>query len=543
MRYRFTGNPSLPKLSWVADVSQAEEIVSIQHGPFVEVRDRFFIEGVWNGEFEVGDFAATDCIFGSGAILGDRSVRFVSSASTTDYLYYQRSDKRVVVSNSLPLLLSYIDDSLDPHFTGYPPIHYSITEGIEDYIREIPTLKGCVTRLMYRNLEVSHARVAEVEKEMPPPFHNFEDYYSYLVQNYRLIVKNARDTKRKVPLQIFSTQSKGYDTTAVNAIAVKCGIDKVFTVSKGKSTRHLADNDAAHQVDDDGSEICDALGLQCISIDRRSFAKEFSEEYLYYAGLHANQDANLKEINSYVSTPTLLLTGTLGELWYTVRCMQNHSQPTDSELRRWDLGGHGLAELRLVVGFVHLPLPYIGARRREDIVRITESPEMEPWRLGTSYDRPIPRRIAEQAGVPRDLFGQVKTGSVVLFPQPSVPYGEQLRKEFFDFLVRAGLLGKQMPKLWPFVRLVNTVLSLRSEKRYPAVHYSERIISKLFRKNFRFKPLWRHLDGSLFCFCVNKCALLYTKLEIADFDSLGSERVRTGNPTDFPGERVKLAGH
>jgi hypothetical protein len=509
LRYRFAVNPSLPKLSWVADVSQAEEIVSIQHGPFVEVRDRFFIEGVWNGEFEVGDFAATDCIFGSGAILGDRSVLFVSSASTTDYLYYQRSDKRVVVSNSLPLLLSYIDDSLDPHFTGYPRIHYSITEGIEDYIREIPTLKGSVMRLMYRNLEVSPARVAEVEKDMPPRFHSFEDYYSYVVENYRRIVNNSRDPNREILMQIFSTQSKGYDSTAVNAIAAKFGIDKVFTVSKGKNSRYLATNDASKQVDDDGSAVCKAIGLDCIVIDRRSFAKEFDQEYLYYAGLHANQDANLKEINSYISTPTLLLTGTLGELWYTVRCMQNNSQPTDSELRRWDLGGHGLAEIRLVVGFVHLPLPYIGARRREDIVRITESPEMEPWRLGTSYDRPIPRRIAEEAGIPRDLFGQVKTGSVVLFPQPSVPYGKQRREDFFDFLVREGLLGQKALKFWPFVLFVNRVLSLRSEKRYPAVYYSERIISKLFRKDFRFKPLWRHLDGSLFCFCVNKFAQKY----------------------------------
>jgi len=483
--------------------------VSIHHGPFVEVRESFFIEGVWNGEFEKGEFGATDCVFGSGAILGDRSVLFVSSASTTDYLYYQRSDKRVVVSNSLPLLLSYIDESLDPHFTGYPPIHYSITEGIEDYIREIPTLKGCVTRLIYRNLEVSPARVAEVEKDMPPRFHSFADYYSYVVENYRRIVDNARDPKREILMQIFSTQSKGYDSTAVNAIAAKFGIDKVFTVSKGKNSRYLATNDASKQVDDDGSAVCKAIGLDCIVIDRRSFAKEFDQEYLYYAGLHANQDANLKDINGYVSTASILLTGTLGEIWYTHSCILNGGFHTDSELKRGDLGCHGLAEIRLAVGFIQLPLPYIGARRREDILRITESPEMEPWRLGTSYDRPIPRRIAEEAGIPRDLFGQVKTGSVVLFPQPSVPYGKQLREEYFDFLVREGLLGKQMLKLWPFVRFVNTVLSLRSEKRYPAVYYSERIIAKLFRKDFRFKPLWRHLDGSLFCFCVNKFAHKY----------------------------------
>ena len=82
----------------------------------------------------------------------------------------------------------------------------------------------------------------------------------------------------------------------------------------------------------------------------------------------------------------------------------------DSAIRRGDLGGHGMGELRLALGFVQLPLPFMGARQKADIVRITESSEMDPWRLGNAYDRPIPRRIAEEAGVPRHLFGQSKDG-------------------------------------------------------------------------------------------------------------------------------------
>ena len=35
---------------------------------------------------------------------------------------------------------------------------------------------------------------------------------------------------------------------------------------------------------------------------------------------------------------------------------------------------------------------------------------MKPWSVAKSYDRPIARRIAEEAGVPRHLFGQVKKG-------------------------------------------------------------------------------------------------------------------------------------
>jgi hypothetical protein len=491
----------------VASITGDGETVSVHHGLFVEVRDHFFIEGVWNGPFDKGNFGSTDCVFGTGAVLRNRSVLFVSSASTTDYLYYHQAAELVVVSNSLPLLLSYTGDSLDPHFTGYPVINDSIIAGINEYIRDIPTLKGSVKRLMYRNLEVSAGRVNETEKDMSPNFACYNDYYAYLAGNYQLIVDNIRDSSRKFPVQIFSTQSKGYDSTALNAIAAKFGIDNVFTITKGKSPKHFATRDKDTQIDDDGTAVCNALGLNFVPIDRRSFTREFDQEYLYYAALHYNQDANFNEIMGYVSDVSVILTGTLGEMWYTAQCCKDRPGYINADLKRWDHGGHGLSEIRLVVGFIHLPLGYIGARRREDIFRITESPEMGPWRLENSYDRPIPRRIAEEAGVPRDLFGQVKVGSVVLFPSPSLPYGRGLREEFLESLVNEGIMTRWATKLWPFVHFVNTVISFRYN--YRAVYYLERLISRIIRKEFAFDSLWKRLDGSLFCFCVNKCAHEY----------------------------------
>jgi hypothetical protein len=56
--------PSLPKFAWVAEVDRNRETVTLLHGPKVEVREKFFIEGVWNGSFESGNFGETDCVFG-----------------------------------------------------------------------------------------------------------------------------------------------------------------------------------------------------------------------------------------------------------------------------------------------------------------------------------------------------------------------------------------------------------------------------------------------------------------------------------------------
>ena len=44
---------------------------------------------------------------------------------------------------------------------------------------------------------------------------------------------------------------------------------------------------------------------------------------------------------------------------------------------------------------------------------ITTSAEMRPWSIGGDYDRPIPRRALEEAGVPRELFGQIKYAGAV----------------------------------------------------------------------------------------------------------------------------------
>jgi hypothetical protein len=252
-------------------------------------------------------------------------------------------------------------------------------------------------------------------------------------------------------------------------------------------------------------------GLKCIRLNRRAFTEEFDHEYLYYCALHHNQDANLKDIRKYLGRASLLLTGINGDIVWSREPIAKRTG-LDSSIRRGDLGGHGMSELRLLVGFIQLPLPFMGARRKPDLVRITESSDMAPWRVGTAYDRPIPRRIAEEAGVPRHLFGQSKMASVVLFSQPSIPYGQALRHEFFDYLADEKIMARSTAWLWPVVRWVNSILMLKSERRFAVVYYAERVLSKLIGRTVRFTQLWMQHDGALFCFCVNRTAEEQRKL-------------------------------
>jgi hypothetical protein len=500
---------ALPKLAWIATVNRAKRIVTLIHGPLVEIRSNFFIEGVWNGSFEDGNFGETDCVFGTGGIVEDQSIRFVTSASTVDCLYYAERETGVTVSNSLPLILAYIGDALDPRCQEYPGICDSFLDGIDGYRRDLPTMKGTIRRQMYRNLDVFMDRICESDKLMPPKFESFKDYRNYRRDNYALIAANARDRSRTRQLEIWSTQSRGYDSTAINGMASAYGVDKVFTVTRAKSKFHLAHNDEGKLPDDDGTEIGKALGLKCIPINRREFTETFDEEYLYYCARHHNQDINLEGIKRHITKVGVLLTGVHGEILCSNDPFVAPPLMEDSTIKRLDVAGHGLAELRLAVGFIQLPVPFIGARRKADIVKITESAEMDPWRLRNDYDRPIARRIAEEAGLPRNIFGQSKMGSVVIFHQPSIPYGQTLRREFFQYLANEGIMGRYGAITWRTVRWANSILMLKSEHRFAVVHYAERVISKVLRRQFKFKPLWSHLNGALFCFCVNQTAKKY----------------------------------
>ena len=85
-------------------------------------------------------------------------------------------------------------------------------------------------------------------------------------------------------------------------------------------------------------------------------------------------------------------------------------------LRRGDQSGLSHTEARLHLGYIHCPVPFIGGTQASSIRRLGRSEAMYPWSVGSDYDRPVCRRIIEEAGVPRNAFGQAKkAASVLLF--------------------------------------------------------------------------------------------------------------------------------
>ena len=502
-----------PPLAWVANCQPDRGELAVLHGRFVETQPHFFVEGAWAGDFSEGRIQDSDTVFGSGGVLADDVVTFVSCTATTDYLYHNDDAGNFVISNSLPLLLAKLDDELLPSCEEYSRINMSILNGIHDFISEIPTRKGHVRRVMHHNVRPGSSGIALIEKAHAPDFASFVEYRDYLRLRIGQLFSNAHHSARNLPLQVYSTQSRGYDSTAVNALAAPFGVDHVFTCPESKDKQSFYLGSLSQEPSDDGTAICETLGLPCTPIDRLSFEKKpLAHEIYYWAGLDNNADLNLHEITNYINTPTLLLTGQYGEFWYPRDSVgEQRLHCLDDGLKKWDLAGHGLAEVRLKTGFIQVAIPVIGSRHRTSILRITEDTEMNPWRLGTYYDRPIPRRIAEEVGVPREMFGQAKLASIVHLPTPNVPVTAGLRAEFLDHLHRHGLLGRVGAWLLPVVQRLNNWIYWKNPSRYfnnrrkyPLLWYISYGWSKLFGHPLRIGMLWTRIDSHLYAFCVNK---------------------------------------
>lgn len=512
MQPRYWLSSTMPPLAWLAWHTKADSFVDVVHGRDVEIDPGFLVEGVWSGPYTGGAPHQAESVFGSGAVFEDGVATFVSSSATTDYLYYLDESGRVSISNSLPALLAHLADGLQTAFDGYAEVNRSIQDGVHDYQTSIPTVKGAVQRVLWWNIKLTADGVRLTEKPTPPRFADFHAYKHYLSNTITILLKNARHPSRKQPLAVFSTQSRGYDSTAVNALAAAHGIDKVFTSpeSKEKATFYLGSG--TDTPSDDGTDICKSLGLECIPISRRAFESELPNEQYYWAGHDNNQDFNMLDIQRHIERPTLLLTGHLGETWYPPTIAgQRFSKMNNDGLFCWSQAGHGLAEVRLLTRFVQVAVPFIGARNRPDIFRITESAEMAPWGLNNNYDRPIPRRIAEEAGVPREMFGQVKLASIVHLPTPNVPVTPALRAEFLRHLADNRLLGPVGIRLLPLVQRLNNWIYwnnpgryFNDRRRHPLLWYAGYAYAKLFGAPPRFRMIWSRLDSHLYAFCVNK---------------------------------------
>ena len=341
-----------------------------------------------------------------------------------DRLLYAESGARLAVANSLPLLLAATGGQLDPHH-DYRHESWTSLDGIWRYDPTFSVLGPAdlsYRQLIYRSMTLRDGSISCSYREPGPSFRTFEDYSEHLRLVLARLAQNARDRARRRPMEITTTLSSGYDSTAAATMARELGAAECFNRPRSNSVvpRWLSPG----HVDDSGTGTAEALGMRCVPLPSGVPANA-DDELSFLAATAAGKETVFHGMAAHMhhrDRPTVIFTGYHGGKVWDVATPDSY---VTDDILRGDASGLGLAEVRLRSGFINAPLPFIGARRIADLRAISRSPEMQPWRLGNTYDRPIPRRIAEEAGVPRTAFGQRKRA---VWEQRSLPQNATTRR-------------------------------------------------------------------------------------------------------------------
>jgi len=400
MRFEFAPVPDWPPLAWLASCSPGGQSVAVFHGSMVECTPDWFCEAVWPGRFGAGDFDRTDLVFGSGGRLRPDGVTFVSSGSTVDRLQTLETAQGVCVSNSLACLLAAVGGRPDPTDPRYFQFFRSSIRGLRKYKRILPTSAGPVRLAYFHNLAWDGRSLREETKPAPVrDFSSFSRYRDFLTTSLCEIAANMSSGERTHRWAWLGTISSGYDSATIAALARAAGLRDVISFDRARSGS-----------DDTGSQIAALLGLSVSVVPREAWCLLDMPEIPFLAA-----DAKGEEVHYTAAQSALagrvLLTGFHGDTMW-----DRHMAPLSDDLGRGDQCGLSLTEYRLWTGFIHCPVPFFGAQQIRAVNAISRSREMAPWSVGGAYNRPICRRILEEAGVPRGLFGVAKKyTSVLLF--------------------------------------------------------------------------------------------------------------------------------
>lgn len=416
MRFEFKLMPGWPPLAWLARCYKSRPVITVFHGDRVEATDQWFCEAVWPGDYGSGDFDQMDIVTGSGGRVRNGEVVFVSPGATVDRLHSLETGDGAWVSNSLPCLLAAVGGNLDPSYAWYFRVMMTVMRGIDKYKRFLTTSVGPVQLTYFDNLVWDGKALGRWAKPSADrDFSSFARYRAFLESSMRALAENAADAGRKHPYALLGTASAGYDSATVTTLAKQAGCRHVICVERGNHT-------------DSGEPLCEHLGLTPVVVRLDAWRSFTLPEVPFMAADGHGGDVFFKGAGAHL-LGKVLLTGFHGDkIW------AKETKDLSPFIRRGDHSGLSLTEYRLAAGFVHCPVPFWGVRQIRDVVAISNSPEMRPWDIPGDYSRPICRRIVEEAGVPRELFGQKKRGSWGVYKRSNDFLTEQSMKDFFAWL-------------------------------------------------------------------------------------------------------------
>jgi hypothetical protein len=355
---------------------------------------------------------------------------------------------------------------------------HAITAGIMAFRGEIPVSHGSVSainQVYHKSLVAKDGEIHHRIRTVVRSFADFDEYTGAIRGALARIGDNRLAAERRYPLDQVCTLSSGYDSPAVAVLARDLGLRRVYTSRSSNSNVPKFISRAAAV--DDGTPIAMCLGLDVHYLNPPKNCIGSEEIFFSASGTSCPElvfHRLFRDIHDQ-GAPAVLYSGYYGD---TIWGLGTDPLLRDGEMRWPAISGLALSEARLWAGIIHAPLPFLYARSIESVFRISHSQEMKPWRLGVAYDRPIPRRIVEEAGVPRGFFGRRKKAVV---QQYRIPYNADLRREFFAFARSRGVPGYKLRGRVLMDKILSSIRPSNAEQSVLLHHWSVEQLLRRYR--------------------------------------------------------------
>lgn len=424
---------SLPVNGWSAVIRKQEYLIRVFHGSGVETRDQFFAEALWNDRFDPEGMGKATLFFGTGCMIRGKEVVFMTSSDQTAPLYSLQRREEIIFSNSIIHLMTLAGTT---PLSAYPFYTYDFVRNSRAGIAQpAGTLfhSGSGTLKVHFNTKISvNIRLImgfSPYLTVPEPV-NYKSLMSIYRAEISRLFENGADEARRFKYGQTILCSSGYDSLANAVVCAGLGSRRFISVVNSRSDAPEADS---------GKGPMGLLGIEVREVDR----------YVHLSNsTHCDAEFALTGINNYPFLSgceedlgrSLLVNGSLGDVIWSV----NHHRLSGDDWTDWGLillPGVSSTEHRLRVGYIDVGPQSMFVRHAKAVFRIASSEEMKAFRINPDYDRPIPRRIIEEAGIPRGSFAQRKmmTASVGYFYAQNMH--PDAREAYHSFVFKSNPTG------------------------------------------------------------------------------------------------------
>lgn len=360
------------------------------------------VEGAWNGEFNAASLNSATTICGTAATLENGNLKFFSSTDNLSPLFSIAEGDALFISNSPVFVLSTTGNEPDP---VYPFYAYDLIRifraGLNCQAGNLPTASGNYLKVHFNSILTvdSSLQVSLSPHPLDVAPTDYQSYKTLLESNVKAVFDNAQSPARKFQYSSLALISRGYDSAATASLAAKMGCKHAatFTDSRRENPRQ-----------DSGKELAEILGMTCTEYDRWGYLDRSEPIDHEFAFSTISVNPAMSMIEESLPCKILISGGFGGTAWeyaHTIKA-DNLIRPEVSLITAFSQ-----LEFRLNVGYQIFAPAMVGIRHNQNLAAISISEEMKPWSTGNKYDKPIPRRIVEESGIPRNAFGMKKMAS------------------------------------------------------------------------------------------------------------------------------------